>query len=389
MGRAAMIEAVHNRIVAGQQSWCMATDEVDLAITELGGMLGPVCFHLPGGRRVEPYAIAPWAEEPTIPDVPPVLRAMRGDWLCSAFGDNSTAHRGIKLPQHGETANGRWHLMEALSDESGSQLKLCTDLPTQGGRCESTTRLRHGHTVVYQRHDFSGLTGPFNPGHHATLRFDGRANAARLSFSRWKLALTKSDSVGGVDACCRATLLSGQTISDLSAVICADGSSCDLRFYPARPGFDDVVILCADADLPIAWSAVACPQQGYVWFSLRDPRLLNSTLLWFSNGGCGGAPWNGRHVNVLGIEDICALFDVGIAESCEANALTALGIPTCIAPDASGAVRIPYIQGVAGIDPEFDAVVGIDAIEDGTALRLRAASGVDAIIECDLRFLEN
>jgi hypothetical protein len=97
------------------------------------------------------------------------------------------------------------------------------------------------------------------------------------------------------------------------AVPCIDGSVTDLCRYPARRRFEDVAILCADPTLDLAWSAVTLPEARYAWFALRDPRQLASTLLWFSNGGRDFAPWNGRHINVLDIEDVTAFFHVGSA----------------------------------------------------------------------------
>jgi len=81
--------------------------------------------------------------------------------------------------------------------------------------------------------------------------------------------------------------------------------------YPARRGFDDLVMLSADPDLPFAWNAVTFPAQRYVWFSLRDPRVLRHTIFWISNGGRHYAPWNGRHTGVLGLEDITSYFHMG------------------------------------------------------------------------------
>ena len=164
-----------------------------------------------------------------------------------------------------------------------------------------------------------------------------------------------------------------------------DGTTTDLTRYPARRGSDDIVILCADPTLDLAWSAVTFPAQGYVWFALRDPRKLASTLLWFSNGGRQFPPWNGRHVNVMGIEDITAFFHVGLAPSCKPNSLTERGIRTCLEPDARGGLSIPYIQGVARIPQGFDRVTAIEPLRGG--LVLTADSGAVVETPCEIDFL--
>ncbi len=74
-------------------------------------------------------------------------------------------------------------------------------------------------------------------------------------------------------------------------------------------------MLTADPKLPFAWSAVTFPKEGNVYFALRDPRVLRHTLLWISNGGRHYPPWNGRHTDVMGIEDATSYFHYGLAES--------------------------------------------------------------------------
>jgi hypothetical protein len=96
---------------------------------------------------------------------------------------------------------------------------------------------------------------------------------------------------------------------------------------------------------------VTFPEQGFVGFSLRDPKQLVSTLLSHSNGGRHYPPWNGRHVNVMGLEDITGFFHVGSAASCRPNLLTERGIRICLEPYAQGKLSIAYIQGVAQIRP--------------------------------------
>ncbi|MFW6058909.1 MAG: hypothetical protein ACODAQ_01930, partial [Phycisphaeraceae bacterium] len=59
--------------VMGQPSWRLASDGVEAHVTETGGHLGPVTFHL-DGRRVQPFSVAPWAEEPLDADTPPMFR---------------------------------------------------------------------------------------------------------------------------------------------------------------------------------------------------------------------------------------------------------------------------------------------------------------------------
>lgn len=373
-------------LVQGQESFLLETRTVHAALTCTGGMLAPVTFFADSDAPIQPYAVAPWAEEPVPAGTPSMLATLRGDWFCSTFGANDEPYRGCRLPPHGETANRAWQPIAGDQSQQGCWLRLAMDLPLQGGRCEATTTLIAGHSVVYQRHDLQGLSGPANPGHHATLAFPD--DAGFLSFSRLQHARTLFEAVDRAENRSFSCLKPDIEITDLRTVPCIDGSRTDLSRYPARRGYEDLVILCADPALEFAWSAVVFPEQGYVWFSLRDPRHLASTVLWFSNGGRLSPPWSGRHVNVMGIEDVTAFFAVGLAASCRENSLTRRGIRTCLDPGPCRRLSIPYVQGVAHLPSGFDRVATIDAIHRHRAIRLRSDSGVVLDVLCEVSFLQ-
>ncbi|MBL8270756.1 hypothetical protein [Steroidobacter sp.] len=373
--------------IQGQDSFLLRTRDVELAVTRTGGMLGPVTFFPRDEQPIRPYAVAPWAEESVPADVPPMLRALRGDWFCSAFGENGEPHAGQRLPPHGETANRDWQEIGRGETTEGCWLRLGVAMPLQGGVCEATTALLSNQSIVYQRHDLRGLTGPVNPGHHATLAFPDEEGTARLSFSSLLHAQTYFEPTALPKDRGYSWLKPDADIADLRDVPCIDGSSTDLTRYPARRGFEDLAILCADPAQEFAWSAVTCPEQRYVWFALRDPKQLAATLLWFSNGGRHFAPWNGRHINVLGVEDITAFFHVGAAASCRENFLSARGIQTCLHSDARGRLSISYIQGVAHIPPDFDCVADIEGHWRDNNIVLRAESGAAVAVRCHLDFL--
>jgi hypothetical protein len=373
--------------IHGQDSFLLRTRSVELAVTATGGMLGPVTFFSDDAVPIRPYAIAPWAEESVPPGTAPMLVSLRGDWFCSAFGENAEPHAGQQLPPHGETANDRWRGIARGETNAGCWLQLGVELPLQGGHCEATTALLANHSVVYQRHDLQGLTGPINPGHHATLAFPDIEGAGRLSFSRLVHARTCVEPTARPEDRGYSRLKPDVEITDLRAVPCTDGSTTDLSRYPARRGFEDVAILCTDSTVALGWSAVTYPEQRFVWFALRNPHQLASTLLWFSNGGRHFPPWNGRHVNVLGVEDITGFFHLGLAASCRPNLLSERGIRTCLAPDAEGRLSISYIQGVARVPAAFDRVATIEPQPAGGTVVLHAESGIAVEVRCHVDFL--
>ncbi|NQU43524.1 hypothetical protein HQ520_09570 [bacterium] len=372
------------QIVAGQSSFLLETRTVQAFLTETAAMLAPVTF-CRDRKPIQPYSVSPWAEETLADDTPTIIKALRGDFMCSTFGGNDELFQGKQLPVHGETANGKWALKDYRSDEQGTVLQLEIDMPIQGGKCVGRTALVEGHDVVYQRHDFSGIHGPINPGHHATVLFPDHPGSGHLSFSPFVLAHsfiepTEDPAQGGY-----SWLKPDTAIDDLRAVECIDGSTTDVTLYPARRGFEDIAILCPDPKLDIAWSSVTFSEEGHVWFTLRNPKDFPSTLLWMSNAGRHYAPWNGRHFNIMGIEDMTGFFHFGLAASSRDNLLTRHGIPTAHRPD-EGNLSLPYIQGVALVEPGFDRVASID-VEDDDTIVLIAESGVRAKAPCRAAFV--
>ena len=88
------------RTVAAQPSWILATPQVEVALTQLGGHMAPVTFYRDSAQPVQPYHISPWQGEKHAYPVP-VLVPLRGDFFCLPFGGNSDTVNGQKHPPHG------------------------------------------------------------------------------------------------------------------------------------------------------------------------------------------------------------------------------------------------------------------------------------------------
>ena len=95
------------QIIHGQPSWRLASSSAEAFVTELGGHLGPVTFDRKG-RKLQPYSVAPWAEEPADPFLPRIIKVLRGDFFCLPFGGNDSLFGAERHPVHGDTANARW-----------------------------------------------------------------------------------------------------------------------------------------------------------------------------------------------------------------------------------------------------------------------------------------
>jgi len=374
-------------VVHGQPSWRLANSQVEAFVTETGGHLGPVTFDR-AGRRFKPYALAPWAEEETGPEMPPIIKVLRGDFFCLPFGGNATRFRGETHPVHGETANARWRFesLETRAGRTGLHLSLTTRI--RPGRVDKRIHLQQGQNTLYCEHVVSSMRGPMNLGHHAMLKFPDEPGSGLVSTSRFLYGQVFPQTFelparGGY-----SLLKPGAEFDSLDRVPTQTGETADLSRYPARRGFEDLVMLVSDTEAPFAWTAVAFPKQRLVWFALKDPRILRQTVLWHSNGGRHYPPWNGRHINVLGLEEVTSWFHPGLAESVHKNAISARGFPTCIQLNPGKALSVRYIMGVAPIPAGFDQVTQIEAGPGSATITLESASGKQVKTGVEIGFLQ-
>jgi hypothetical protein len=368
--------------IRGQESWRIKSPEVEAFITGLGGHLGPVKFRL-GSRTIQPYAVAPWATEALDAKTPPVLKVLRGDFFCLPFGGNDTPFRGERHPPHGETANAKW----ALRDHSAESIHLSLPTRIRRGRVDKFVSLKPGHTAVYIRHVVAGMSGPMSFGHHAMLKFPDPAGSGHVSTSRFVRGQVLPTQFECPAKQGYSSLKIGATFRELAKVPRADGENADLSRYPARRGFEDLVMLSSNARLPFTWTAVTFPGEGYVWFAIKDPRVLRHTVLWHSNGGRYYAPWSARHLNVLGLEEVTSYFHYGLAESAAANPVSGAGMPTCMKLDPSRKLCINYIMAVAAIPKRFDQLKAIKPVQDRTAVELESTTGRKVRVPLDLDFI--
>ena len=357
--------------VLGQPSWKLTSDCVEAWVTEVGAQLGPVHFSL-SGRTIQPFHVAPWHSDGV--DGPPVIQSLRGDFFCMPFGSNERAYGDEQHPLHGETANEEW----AQTGDGIWEL----DLRIRVGKVRREVMLRPGQQAVYVCNQVSGLSGPMCFGNHAMLAFNspGLVSTSPFQFGQVFPGEFESPAAGGY-----SSLKPGEQFQRLELVPMANGSIADLSRYPDRDGFEDLVMLIGDDRQRFAWNAVVFPQEGYLWYCLRNPRILRHTILWHSNGGRHYAPWNGRHRRVLGIEDVTAYFHLGLAESCAENELSRQGVKTHLDFDPSSSISISSIMGVAQVGPDAEHVEDIVAEGDGIQIRMR--SGEEIWLPTDIGFL--
>ena len=128
----------------------------------------------------------------------------------------------------------------------------------------------------------------------------------------------------------------------------------DVTRLPARQGFADLLQICYEPT-DIAWLTATRVDDGYLWFSLKDPKVLASTVFWIENRGRHGVPWNGRN-HCLGLEDVTSHFADGLSASAQPNVLTKQGVKTAIELSADQPTAVRYIQGVVKVPAGFEQV---------------------------------
>lgn len=295
----------------------------DGAVQSLGGMLGPVRFLLPGGRVAAPFQVAPWADEPEAAALPGILRALRGEWPCVPFGTGAAgpltgdwaAFAGLEpagLPPHGHGSNADWAFGDDLA------LALAVDYPADSpiARLERTIRpdpdapaLDIGLTVRAR----ADVLWPI--GLHPTFRVPDSG------------VVIETDSPGltypGAVEPGVSVLASAARFDSLAQVPRADGGRQDCSRLPLPFATEELVQLTA----PGGRIALACPAEGWRMRMTWDPAVFPGLVIWISNRGRNAYPWNGRH-QAVGLEPVCAPFDLGPRTAGAANPLARAGHPT-------------------------------------------------------------
>ena len=348
------------KTIASQPSWVVRNKNIELAVTKAGGQMAPVTFFRNTAKPVRPYYISPWQGEGLkIGD--PVLVPLRGDFFCAPFGANVDAYRGEQYCCHGGPATRKWTFGALEQVDKFTCLALSMKTKTRPGRIGKGIMLVEGQNVIYTIHSLSGFSGSMPVGHHATLALPEAEGAMLVSTSEFKLGLTNptptENPAGGV----YQSFALGGKFTDLSRVPLRwkDQPFGDCTAFPIRKGYDDLLAVFKKPSKTPAWTAAVNTVEGYLWFSFKDPAVLPATAFWISNLGNHASPFSGRN-RCLGLEDVCAYFAEGLADSARANRITRAGFPTALKLSPKTPTAIHYIQGVAKVPRTFGRVVKVN-----------------------------
>jgi len=350
--------------VSSQPCWVIENGTVRLAITHRGAHMAPATFYMDSERTLQPYYVSPWQDEGLKLD-PPVLVPLRGDFFCLPFGGNNSAHNGMKFPPHGEPAGEPWTLLGSKKEGPVTTLVLAVRTHSPPGKVTKTIQLVDGQNVVYSQERLEGYSLKTSIGHHATLAVPEKEGSLRMATSRMQFGMTAPYLFSDPTNREYQSFAIGQRFDSLSSVPLAwkGAAPADCTSFPARTGFADLLAIFSEkaGKLPrqVAWNTATNQDGGYLWFSLRDPRILPTTVFWIENHGRHGVPWNGRN-RCLGLEDVCGFFSEGMPISAQPNELNAQGIPTAIELNPARATVVNYVQGVAKVPAGFQMVKDLE-----------------------------
>jgi len=368
-----------------KSGWTVENGNLSVFITEAGGHMAPVMFYRDTDEPVQPYYISPWQQE-DLEVSDPVLAPLRGDFFCLPFGANAEPCKGRQYTGHGESASSIWERVAEERNGKITELTLVMKAKLDPGKVTKKVYVVDGRNVVYDTHIIEGYSGGMPLGHHATLAVPEREGAMKVDVGRFDLGMTNPTLFSDPKNREYQSLAIGGEFDDLSRVplIWKEPAYGDCSSYPRRRGFCDLLsVFKKPADTP-AWTTATYPDEGYLWFSLKDAAVLPATVFWISNCGRHGSPWNGRN-RCLGLEDVCAFFAAGVVESNGPNSVKDAGFPTTVelSPDAPTAVN--YIQGVAKIPEGFDRVK--DVRFGKNEVTFASASGKEVRVEVNHDFL--
>lgn len=354
----------NTRTIHSQPSFVVSTPQVELAVTELGGHMAPVTFFRSSAKPVRPYHVSPWQDEKPSVMPAPVLNALRGDFFCMPFGGNSDSLAGEKHPPHGEIVGEKWKYVSTTKSADVTTLTMSIETRVRRGEVTKELSLVADQNVVYSKQIINGFTGNVPLGHHATLAMPDKEGSVRLASSAFRLGMTYPGIFSDPKQREYQSLLPGARWTTLAKVPVAwkGDPDADLTRLPARQGHADLVQVVNEpwekTNGP-AWMTATFTDAGYLWFSLKDADVLNSTVFWIENRGRHGHPWNGRN-NCLGLEDVTSFFADGLKASTSDNILNKEGVATSVKLEGTKPTIVYYIQGVVKIPDGFEMVKSLE-----------------------------
>jgi len=368
----------------GEPSYTIGNDDVETYITVKGGHV-TANFNLKG-KKINPFFIAPWWNEKKYEKQDEIINVLRGDFFCFPFGGNDEPYKGKSYPVHGKTSNDCWDFKGLKGGEIEKEIILAMDLDEAGSNVEKHIAINKGEAVIYSKHVIKGFNGKIPIGHHPTIKLPDRENAGFVDISEPITGFTTPIPAEDPKSGGYSRLKQSTEIKDRSKVLCTDGETFDLTRYPTPKGYEDIVIFISNERDDFAYSSISLPIEGYLYFQLKDPRVLSETLFWMSNGGRHYPPWNGRVASVLGLEEITGFYHYGIKKSVDDNILQKKGFKTYLDINSNESFEVKFIMGLVPIERDFKGVQDI-VRKDSSTITIIGKGKEKIDVPCKVDFL--
>ncbi len=302
-----------------------------LAVQSLGGMLGSVTFLLPDGRQVSPLHVAPWGGDPNRTALPPILQELRGEWPCVPFGsdgsrplpkgwsDTGESFLGADVP-HGHGSNVHWN----WDDCNEQQISLTCSYPDDHPVRQLRRRIApdpHAAAIDITLEIEVRRPCRLPIGLHPTFRLSPRPGSVRLEPGQYNAVRSFPGDVEP-DA---ALFAPGRQWSTFDSVDARDGTLIDGGSVPLDRNAEELLQLVGIDGV----AALHYRDEGFRARLEWQKEHFPSLLLWYSNRGRRAYPWEGKHL-ALGVEPVCAAFDLGPAVSTADNPLASPTAPTSL-----------------------------------------------------------
>jgi hypothetical protein len=300
---------------------------------QTGAMIGPAHLVLDDGRSIQPFAVAPWADDDGAEHeaLPPLLKQLRGEWACVPYGmpdplPNLPQSWQPPLPLtrkdetfHGHSSNAAW----TLRSRTDSSLDLSLNYPASHPVRRVTRRItgeagagRLAFELGIETRDDTTLPVALHP----TFRLPAETGRASVTFDGdVRLHTYPVDAEDNVSRL--QPDVGGQ---HLDRVACKDGSVLNLSRHPLPSATEELVLVTGHA----GGATLTNEAEGYAVRLRWDAAVFLSCVMWISNKGRSAYPWSSRF-QALAIEPMVAPFDLGtdIARD-RNNPLSRLGLAT-------------------------------------------------------------
>ncbi|PHP53491.1 hypothetical protein [Actinomyces ruminis] len=243
---------------------------------------------------------------------------LQGDFLCVPFGVPDPDADAAAHDQHGYGADATWSVV------SSSEHELVAEIAYPEASAIKTCRRR-----VYCRNNRVEITDAIVArrevelplGLHPIFALPDEPGGMHLAVPSSTAILTAPYRVDE-----RSLLGDALHVEDLEHVRDLEGRIWDFTRLPLDAEIEELLQLVGVNDGRVELHDL---RAGHTTTLTWDKRILPHCVLWVSNRGRQADPWNGRNL-CLGVEPVCAAFDLGVGPSTTDNPVRALGAPTSV-----------------------------------------------------------